>query len=171
MSQIVSAKIQHLEDLITICRQSFLDAYEKDSNPLDMNKYLEKAFNEASLYQQLTDDQCVFYLYQQENQYVAYAKLRWDRPHSHFSTSKAIELERLYVLKTHWGQQIGSILLNHCISYAQTKGYEWLWLLVWHANKRAISFYEDKGFSFFGTKIFEFGNQKEVDWLYKKQLV
>ncbi len=55
------------------------------------------------------------------------------------------------VVKSHWGQGVGSALLAKIIDYARQNGIEIIDLNVRADNKRAIRLYEKIGFKYIGT--------------------
>ena len=64
------------------------------------------------------------------------------------------------VRKSHWGQGIGTILIEQLISFAKMIGAEVVTLEVRSDNDRAIALYKKFGFEKFGTyrKFFKFGD-------------
>ncbi len=156
--------------LLDISRQTFVEAYAKDTDAADMNLYLSQDLTASIMQQQLQQPTTRFFFLQNEEEVMAYAKLRWDRPHEHFNGTAAIELERLYTRKAHWGKGLGSQLLAHCLAFAKRHQFEWMWLLVWHKNEAGIRFYQRHGFEHFGFKKFKFGTDVTNDWVMKRRV-
>jgi ribosomal protein S18 acetylase RimI-like enzyme len=74
--------------------------------------------------------------------------------------SSVIELLRLYILPSYWGQNIGSQLMSWGIKELQQKGYSKIRLWVIEENKRAIKLYERMGFVHDGvTRIINVGKE------------
>jgi len=156
--------------LLDISRQTFIEAYGKDTNAADLQLYVSQNITASILKQQLNNPKIRFFFLKNESDVIAYAKLRWDRPHEHFQETSAIELEHLYTKKVYWGKGYGSQLLDHCVEFAKAQGFAWLWLLVWHENAAAIRFYQRHGFKQFGFQHFTFGTEITNDWIMKKEL-
>ncbi len=163
--------INQIAELQQVARQSFLDAYEKDTNPSDMASYLDETFSIEQLKKNINHKKIKYFLVQYKNNIVGYLKLRWDRTHEHFNHEKTIELERIYLLKEYWNQKIGSQMIQFTINFAKENQFKWIWLLVWNENKKGIQFYERHGFIFFGKKYFYFGKDSSLDFLYKKEIL
>jgi ribosomal protein S18 acetylase RimI-like enzyme len=53
---------------------------------------------------------------------------------------------------------------------AQQKQHTYIWLGVWEHNPKAISFYEKNGFTVFGQKVFQMGEDQQRDFMMKRQL-
>lgn len=168
--QIVEAKLQNLEQLATIARRSFFEAYPQNTDHENMELYLKEAFSEEEIKSQLLHPDSIFFIMKNGTTFLGYAKMRWDRPHGHFKGEKAIELERFYFLNEFKGKGYGSRLLQFCIDYAVTNQFEWMWLLVWEENLTGLQFYKHKGFELFDRKIFQFGNANSDDILMKRRL-
>ncbi len=160
-----------LTELIQIAKQSFIEAFEKVSNPDSFKTYVETAFQPEILRGELRDKQSVFYfLINDDNETVGYAKMRWDRSDEFFPTDKAIELQRIYFLEKHWNKGYGKVLLEFCENYGRKNGFVWIWLVVWLENHGAIRFYEREGWEKFGRKSFQFGNEIHNDFVLRKRL-
>jgi ribosomal protein S18 acetylase RimI-like enzyme len=83
---------------------------------------------------------------------------------------KAIEIERIYVLKEFHGKKIGQIVYDWAHTIALQKNANYIWLGVWEKNERAIRFYEKNGFVLFDQHIFKLGEEKQIDFMMKKKL-
>lgn len=81
-----------------------------------------------------------------------------------------MEIERIYVLRTHHKKQIGTKLLNFAADIALNKKLHFIWLGVWEHNHRAIAFYERNGFNVFGSHDFVLGADVQTDLLMKKEI-
>ena len=136
-----------------------------------MSLYLQNAFNKKELANQLMSPATVFFILKIDNEWAGYYKLRWDKKHPHFQNEKSILLERIYLLQKFTKKGFGKKLLNHSISHARDKGFEWIWLGVWTENSIAFEFYKKNGFEKFGEETFQFGTQTDTDWLMKKRLM
>ena len=78
------------------------------------------------------------------------------------SLTNQIECVRLFVDKAAQGQYLGSKLLEEARRISEQNGYDTLWLKVWDQNKKAISFYENKGFRHFGTVPYTDGGMNDL---------
>ena len=169
--KIVKCTENQLDELILVAKQSFIEAFEKNSDPDNFKVYVNKAFTREAVLEELQNAESVFYFLQTaEGENVGYVKLRWDRSDEFFKTERALELQRIYLLETHWNKGFGKILLDFSETYALENGFEWIYLIVWHQNFGAIKFYERQGWAVFGSKDFQFGNEIHHDHALRKKL-
>ena len=169
--KIILCTENHLAELIQVAKQSFYDAFEKNSDPTNFKEYVAKAFEPSAVLEELKHPESVFYFLQtDDNETVGYVKLRWDRSEEFFPTEKALELQRIYLLKKHWNKGFGKILLDFSETYALENSFDWIYLIVWFQNKGAIKFYEREGWAIFGSKDFQFGNEIHHDYALRKKI-
>jgi ribosomal protein S18 acetylase RimI-like enzyme len=83
---------------------------------------------------------------------------------------KALEIERIYVLKDFYGKKVGQLLYEKAIELAKQVKSDYVWLGVWEENQRAISFYKKNGFEEFDKHIFKLGNDEQTDIMMKLQI-
>lgn len=86
------------------------------------------------------------------------------------TNDKALEIERIYVLKEFQGIRVGKILFDKAIEVAKKKNSDYVWLGVWEENPKAIHFYKKNGFLEFDKHIFKLGNDEQTDIMMKLQL-
>ena len=170
--KIILCTENHLDELVHVAKQSFIDAFEKQTEPSNFQAYITKAFEPSAVLDELQKPQSVFFFLQtEENETVGYVKLRWDRSEEFFPSDKALELQRIYLLEKHWNKGFGKTLLNFSETYARENGFDWIYLIVWFQNHGAIKFYEREGWSIFGHKDFQFGNEIHHDFALRKSLL
>ena len=168
---IIRCNETHLDEYQMVARQSFIDAFEKVSEPESFKKYTETAFLPDVLRDDLLDAQTAIYLLKmRDGETAGYVKLRWDRSEEFFPNEKAIELQRIYLLESYWGKGLGKILLDYCEKYGKEHDFTWIWLIVWSENYDAIRFYEREGWEKFAQKDFQFGNEIHHDPVLRKFL-
>ena len=81
-----------------------------------------------------------------------------------------LEILRIYILPTYWGQNIGTELINWGINEIQNKGCKKITLWVLEENSRARKFYEKMGFIHDGiTRVIDVGKEL-IDLRYIKNL-
>jgi ribosomal protein S18 acetylase RimI-like enzyme len=168
---ITKATETDIESYQYVAQQSFIDAFEEKSNPENFKKYISTAFTIEELMPDLQNNEhaAVFFIHS-ENTTIGYVKLRWDRSEEYFGTTKALELQRIYLLKEYWNKGYGRHLLDFSEKIGLEQGFEWIWLCVWCENHGAIRFYEREGWEKFAYKNFQFGDEIHVDPVLKKQL-
>ena len=170
------ATLADADGLTALSISTMREAFGPPYNPSALvDEYIQSNLTVPILITELTDPRSTFFLVESpEGTPVGYAKLRRQAPPRQMPESlrkvgKSIELQRIYLSQTYVGQGQGRRLMNHCLLWAQTQGYDVLWLGVWERNTRALAFYETMGFTRFGFHYFQFGSERQRDfWLYKQ---
>jgi len=163
--------LKHLDRLHEISRATFIAAFEKDNNPEDFNNYMDSAFCKETIKSELLNPNSSFYFTYLDNTVVGYFKLNENDAQNEQFEQPTIELERIYVLATFQGKEIGKEMLYKSIDIAKSKNVSFLWLGVWQKNRAAVRFYERFGFIKFGSHPYYIGKDKQTDWLMKLNLV
>lgn len=170
MMDIVKCTIDEFEPYQVLARQTFIETYEKGTDPGDLDKYIAENFSDEAITQELNSDQCaVFLLKDKDGGLVGYSKLRWDTTHE-LLEGRVIEMQRIYVLRQYYGQGYGKTLIGHAEQYGREHGFDWIWLCVWFENHGAIRFYEREGWHKFGDKEFKFGDGIYLDPVFRKKI-
>lgn len=151
--------------LTDISRDTFIAAFEAQNDPDDFKNYIETAFNETQLQNEINSDGTSFYFVYDSTELVGYFKVNIGKSQSDIKDENSMELERIYVLGGNQGKGIGAWILDQVIALAKNKALDYLWLGVWEHNPRAIKFYLDNGFTKFGTHPYFIGKDKQTDWL------
>lgn len=135
-----------------------------------MNKYLEEGFSSEKLSDELNNKNSEFYFAALDNNVIGYLKLNFGQSQTELKDDKALEIERIYVLKEFHGKNVGQLLYDKAMQIARQINANYVWLGVWEENSRAISFYKKNGFVEFGKHIFKLGNDEQTDIMMKLQL-
>ena len=168
--QIKPATPTDAAQLTVLGRQTFVEAFEKDNNPQDFWAYVDEAFQEATIQQELDESHSAFFIAYAENEAVGYLKLRFDHTPTQLEGKKALEIQRIYVQQSAIGKGIGAQLLQVALRYAQANAYTTAWLGVWEHNARAIRFYQKWSFQIFGSHRFMMGDDPQTDLLMKRDI-
>lgn len=169
-SRIRSATLNDLKVLLALSRRTFIQSSGPRNTEANMNTYMNEAFSEAQLMNELHDKASIFFLLEYGTEVVGYAKLRTSKKQAALGDKAAIEIQRLYLLEEYTGKGIGKALMQKCLDKAISLGYQVVWLGVWEHNPRAIAFYQACGFEVFSSYIFQFGDEAQTDLLMKKTL-
>ena len=135
-----------------------------------MNKYLEEGFSIERLTAELTNSSSEFYFAVLDNQVIGYLKLNSGESQTELKDSKALEIERIYVLKEYHGRKVGQLLYEKAMQVARQTDADYVWLGVWEENPRAIRFYKKNGFVEFDKHIFRLGDDEQTDIMMKLPL-
>jgi diamine N-acetyltransferase len=153
-----------------IGRQTFYETFSAGNTEENMVKYLNEGFSTEKLTAEVNDKDSEFYFALLENKIIGYLKLNFGQSQTELKDDKAIEIERIYVLKGFQGQNIGQILYEKALQRARDKNADYVWLGVWEENPRAINFYKKNGFIEFDKHIFRLGLDEQTDIMMKLQL-
>jgi len=167
---IIKASENDLTVLQKIGRETFKETFSEENTEENMKKYLEEGFSEEKLSTELKNDNSEFYFAKLEGNVIGYLKLNFGVSQTELKDQKALEIERIYVLKEYHGKQVGQLLYQKAIDIAKEKQMKYVWLGVWEKNPRAISFYKKNGFVEFDKHVFILGNDKQTDIMMKLEL-
>ena len=167
---IIKAKLQDIEKLQKIGRQTFFETFSESNSEENMQKYLDEGFSIEKLTTELTDTNAEFYFAVFDEEVIGYLKLNFGDSQTELKDNKALEIERIYVSKEFHGKSVGQLLYDKAIEVAKQKNANYVWLGVWEENPRAISFYKKNGFVEFDKHIFKLGNDEQIDIMMKLNL-
>lgn len=162
--------LNELKDLQKIGRQTFAETFAESNSPENMTKYLEEAYADEKLLDELKDINSAFYFALVDEEVIGYLKLNFGPSQTELKDNKALEIERIYVTKAFHGKKVGQLLYDKAIEVAKEKNVDYVWLGVWEENKRALQFYAKNGFVEFDQHVFVLGNDAQTDIMMKKQL-
>ena len=168
--QITPVGIGDINLLQHISRLTFSETFSSANNPEDMANYLDESFSIEKLRAELSDQYSYFYFARLAGEAIAYLKLNVGASQTELKDDKALEIERIYVLKKYQGKKVGQLLYDQAIQVAEQKKAAYVWLGVWEENLSAISFYKKNGFVEFDKHIFRLGNDEQTDVMMKKVL-
>lgn len=172
MTDIVVKKVtlNDIDQLQQIGRQTFFETFSAGNSDENMTKYLDEGFSDEKLTTELNDNNAEFYFATLDDSVIGYLKLNFGQSQTELKDDKALEIERIYVLKDFHGKSVGQILYDKAIHIARQKNADYVWLGVWEENPRAINFYKKNGFVEFDKHIFKFGNDEQTDIMMKLKL-
>jgi len=159
-----------IESLQIVGKQTFLETFAEGNTEENMQKYLDEGFTDDKLTIELTNPNSEFYFAKLENRVIGYLKINSGQAQTELKDEKAIEIERIYVLKEFHGKRVGQILYNTAFDLAKQANADYLWLGVWEENPRAINFYKKNGFIEFDKHIFKLGDDEQTDIMMKLKL-
>ncbi|MDQ1856463.1 GNAT family N-acetyltransferase [Chryseobacterium sp. WLY505] len=172
MSSIIinTSSEKDLEILQNIGIQTFTETFAEDNTEEAMKKYLEESFNTEKIKSELNNPDSFFYIAWEEDNPVGYLKVNAGKAQTELQDDTSLEIERIYVKKSHHGKKVGQLLYNQALETAKQLGKSYLWLGVWERNLRALQFYKKNGFVEFDKHIFRLGEEEQTDLMMKKIL-
>lgn len=168
--EIKKVNINDIDQLQKIGRQTFYETFSAGNTEDNMKKYLEEGFSFEKLTNEINDTNSEFYFAVFETNVVGYLKINFGQSQTELQDEKAIEIERIYVLKDFHGKSVGQMLYDKAIQISRQKSADFIWLGVWEENPRAIRFYKKNGFVEFDKHIFKLGNDEQTDIMMKLKL-
>lgn len=168
--EIKKVMLNDIDQLQKISRQTFFETFSTKNTEENMRKYLEEGFSIDKLTAELTDKNAEFHFALLDNTVIGYLKLNFGQSQTELKDDKALEIERIYVLKEFHGKKVGQVLYEKTIQIAKQVNADYVWLGVWEENPRAISFYKKNGFVEFDKHIFKLGDDEQTDIMMKLKL-
>src|SRR5437879_10767164 len=108
----------NLDELLSLSKKTFYDAFEHVNNPDDFEVYTSVAFTHDRLLAELTNPHSAFYFALIDEEKVGYIKLNYSSAQTEFQDENAVEVERIYVLASQQGKRIGKQMIDFAISKA-----------------------------------------------------
>jgi ribosomal protein S18 acetylase RimI-like enzyme len=172
MNEIVISKIgnEQIDQLQQIGRQTFAETFAESNTAANMAKYLEEAYSFEKLNEEINNPNSFFYFAIMDEKVIGYLKLNMGGSQTELKDNDALEIERVYVLKSFQGKRVGQMLFDKAIQIAKEQNAEFVWLGVWEENKKAIQFYTRNGFVEFDQHVFVLGDEAQTDIMMKLQL-
>lgn len=164
-------ELSDLNQLQGIGRRAFAETFSSDNSEENMQTYLDEKFSEVNLEKELSDKDSRFYFAVLDERVVGYLKINFGTSQTEIKDPRALEIERIYVLKGFHGLKVGQVLYEKAIDVARKKGLDYVWLGVWEKNERAIGFYKKNGFVEFDRHIFRLGNDAQTDIMMKLEII
>ena len=162
--------LNDIDQLQKIGRQTFFETFSAGNTEENMAKYLDEGFSVEKLTAELNNKNSEFYFAELDNNLIGYLKLNFGQSQTELKDNKALEIERIYVLKEFHGKGVGQVLYDKAMQIARQTDANYVWLGVWEENPRAINFYKKNGFVEFDKHIFKLGNDEQTDIMMKLQL-
>lgn len=159
-----------LEILQNIGIQTFTETFAEDNTEEAMKKYLEESFNTEKMKSELNNPDSFFYIAWEEDNPIGYLKVNSGKAQTELQDETSLEIERIYVKKSHHGKKVGQLLYNQALETARHLNKSYVWLGVWEENLRALNFYKKNGFVEFDKHIFRLGEEEQTDLMMKKIL-
>ena len=164
--------IADADALAPLAVKIFNDTFAENplNKPEDMRAYINEFMSVEAFRADLADGLSIFFIAEENERMIGYAKLREHSPESCVADEDPIELSRLYVASELHGRGVAQALMSECFDAARRKNYRTMWLGVWEFNFRAQRFYEKLGFVKAGTHVFQLGADAQIDWVMTRHL-
>ncbi|WP_263603020.1 GNAT family N-acetyltransferase [Chryseobacterium sp. PET-29] len=167
LKKAVSADLQTLQQ---IGKETFYETFSKHNSEAEMQKYLAESFASEKILKELNTPESQFFIAWEDESPVGYLKVNSGKAQTELQDGTAIEIERIYVKRSHQGKKVGQLLFDKALEIARQQNKKYIWLGVWEENKKAVNFYTKNGFTEFDKHIFRLGNDEQTDLMMKKVL-
>jgi ribosomal protein S18 acetylase RimI-like enzyme len=165
--KLTSADIPQLRALAI---KIFRDTFTHLNTPEAMEGAVENEYNLNRFEKEFKEEGQCYYFISDNDRPIGYLRLRKNPEVDNYLGTNHIELQRIYVDQDYHGQKVGDKLMQLAIDIANENNYDWIWLGVWEKNPRAQRFYQKWGFEKFSEHDFYMGEERQTDWLMKKNL-
>jgi diamine N-acetyltransferase len=162
--------ITQLHQLQSISIQTFSETFSDANTEENLSKYLNESFSTAKLTAELNNKNAEFYFASLDDTVIGYLKLNFGSAQTELQDDKAVEIERIYVLQSFQGKNVGQLLYNKAMERARQHRADYLWLGVWEKNLKAIRFYQKNSFVVFDKHLFTLGDEVQTDFMMKLEL-
>ncbi len=159
-----------IEQLVQLARTTFYETFSATNSPKTMEIHLNTIITTDRLLKEWKDPKSKFFFIEEEQVPVGFLKLNFYPAQSDLNDPNSLELERIYILKSHQRKNLGQQLLNFAIAQAKESRLDYLWLGVWEHNEKALQFYKRNRFEPFGQHVFKMGDEDQIDLLFKLML-
>ncbi|GAA4276469.1 GNAT family N-acetyltransferase [Aquimarina mytili] len=135
-----------IESLVTISQQFYPEHYAHIWKNNDPSFYINLSFNKDVFEKDLKIENINYFLIQKEDSNLGLLKIRKNESVNNFSSTEAMQLEKIYLLKKATGLGIGKKGLEFTKKYALSLDKKVLWLDVMTTSP-ALTFYQKNGFT------------------------
>jgi len=136
----------------TLARQIYKEHYLHLWHPGGARWYMEVyAYNADKIKNELDDSNVEYYIAYENNLPSGYMKLQLNGQLTGYETQKALEVERIYLLKKMMHKGTGKQLMQLAMERAKTLHKDIVFLKAMDSSIEAIEFYKKLGYSICGS--------------------
>ncbi|MGX7197443.1 GNAT family N-acetyltransferase [Enterococcus olivae] len=168
--QLKKCTLKDLHILKELSLITYTDTFGPYNPPEIMKAYLDEAYADEKLADELNDPLSEFYFLYEEEALAGYLKINSGEAQTEEIAENALEIERLYVHPVHKRKGFGRYLITQAIQFAVEKQNTSVWLGVWEHNEPAKAFYQAMGFQRQGEHSFFMGDDEQTDFIMVKTL-
>ena len=156
--------------LSELARRTFSDAFAADNTAENLAAFLDATYSTAIQARELADPALRYLVAEQDGALVAFALLRTGTSSPFVADPTAVELQRIYVDRSHHGTGLAQTLMATVFDAATRLGAGALFLGVFERNTKALRFYAAQGFREVGTQTFVVGTDPQQDLVLVRDL-
>jgi diamine N-acetyltransferase len=151
---IVRATVADAQRLADLARQTFVESHGRSAPAADIDAYLSEKYAVSVLSAELADPSGIYHLARVDGELAGFSKFTLDTTCEPGDAADVGRLDRLYVLRPHYGSGVGAALMDHLLDLMRRERQSGVWLYVWKENSRAVRFYQKRGFAITGSHDF-----------------
>jgi len=151
--------IYDLPIMMAVSTQSYSDHYLYLWHD-EGREYIQSSFSHEQFTKELKDPNALFYLIYYKSAPVGLIKLNIDKGIENYSSQSAMELERIYIIKSATGRGLGKKAIDFVTGLAKDKNKSILWLKTMDSSD-AMGFYTKLGFQTIAQTRLDYINMKE----------
>lgn len=159
------ATILDQEAIQNISIKTFVSTFSDVNTPENMQDYIDTAFNNQQLANEINNPKTQFYLALHQDLVIGYLKVNFDGAQTESGYLNSLEIHRIYVLEDYHGKKVGQLLFDKAVTIAKENNLKQIWLGVWEKNVKAIAFYTKNDFKKIAEHDFVLGNEKQTDYI------
>lgn len=156
--------------LSVLAIQVFLDTYATGGIRPAIAREVMATYSESAFDAAVADPRTRIVVAERDGHLVGFAQLTLGARHALLPLGAASELLRLYVQEPFTRQGLGTALLEEAERIARAAGSAKLWLTPWVHNRRAIAFYQRRGYADHGRTEFVFEGESHENRVYVRRL-
>lgn len=156
-----------LRDLAIV---TYYETFAHKNTAQNMDAYLRSAYDIHRLRRELSDPNSECYFLYANDSLAGYLKLNEAPSQFDINDPDSLEVQRIYVYGKFQGMGLGRYLLNTAIRIAEARNKQYVWLGAWENNEKALRFYHKMGFCAVGTHPFYMGEEKQTDYIMRRDL-
>ncbi|MEO9891128.1 GNAT family N-acetyltransferase [Aurantibacter sp.] len=155
MIVIVKANFEHVNDIVIIGKQTFIESHGNSASDEDVNKFNLKTYTKEAIKVDLENEKVQYHLIYFNNKVAGFSKIELDVSNENINQLKITKLDKIYLLEEFYGHKLGPKLFDHIVTKSKRNDQKGMWLAVWIENQRAIKFYSKMGFIIVGAYDFK----------------
>ncbi|MGE5447416.1 MAG: N-acetyltransferase family protein, partial [Bacteroidales bacterium] len=114
--------LNDIDQLQQLARQTFSETFAAVNTEENMRKYLDERFSTQKLSAEINDTNSEFYFATIDHRVIGYLKLNFGAAQTEPQDERAMEIERIYVIREFHGQKVGQLLYEKAIQISEEKG-------------------------------------------------
>lgn len=163
--EIKKASVSDLDTIQKISIQTFIETFAAVNTSENIANYIKDSLNTAQLTTEFNNANSLFYIAYLDKEVVGYLKINFGDAQTETISGNTLEVQRIYVLQSFQGKNIGQFLLDEVKKIAKNSAVDFIWLGVWEENHKALRFYTKNEFVVFDKHVFTMGNDEQTDLL------